>query len=174
MRPPGCARLPQCRSLPDACWEAQPELHVAAARRLCRRAADAASAAAWEALTSLRTNLTDRGHGPAPPASAALFDHIHKQIVLDVETLGIVEASDRRSAVHLHLMTNKHLLQLIDRALSGRLEATDQDYDPAYKPSLLYNLIKTEFTTTLEQLTIEQLMDNFAQDPPTRTRAPTN
>ena len=31
----------------------------------------------------------------------------------------MVEASDRRSAVHLQLMHNEHLLQLIDRALSG-------------------------------------------------------
>ena len=59
------------------------------------QAADAASAAAWEALTSLRTNLTDRGHGPAPPASATLFSKIHTQILLDVDALGMVEASDR-------------------------------------------------------------------------------
>ena len=70
------------------------------------KAADAASHMAWEALTSLRTSLADRGHGPAPPASAALFDDIVKQATLDAAT------DDERSTVHLQLLQNPHLLQL--------------------------------------------------------------
>ena len=56
------------------------------------------------------------------------------------------QSSEHRSAVNLKLIQNKHLLQLLDRALCGKLERTDQDYDPDYSPSLFYNLIKNEFS----------------------------
>ena len=108
------------------------------------KAADAASQMAWEALTALRTKLADHGHGPAPPASATLYDDIFKQTTLDLP--GTYSCTDdERYAVHLQLLQNPHLLQLLDRALCGKLERTDQEYDPDYSPSLLHNIIKTEF-----------------------------
>ena len=90
------------------------------------KAADAASQMAWEALTALRTKLADHGHGPAPPASATLYDDIVKQTTLDLP--GTYSCTDdERYAVHLQLLQNPHLLQLLDRALCGKLERTDQD-----------------------------------------------
>ena len=59
------------------------ELHAGSQQPLLQpKAADAASHVAWEALTSLRTKLTDRGHGLAPPASTVLFDEVLKQATL--------------------------------------------------------------------------------------------
>eukprot|EP01048_Picozoa_sp_COSAG05_P000659 COSAG05_NODE_19_length_34900_cov_72.237464_9_plen_197_part_00 len=115
------------------------------------QAADTASVAAWGALTSLRTNLTDRGHGPAPPASAALFDKIVVQATLDVTAQAshafASDANERTAvSIHLQLLQDKHLMQLLDRALCGKLEQTDQDFDPSYKPSLFYNIINNEYS----------------------------
>ena len=48
-----------------------------------------------------------------------MFDDIVKQATLDA-------AADERSAVHLQLLQNQHLLQLLDRALCGeQLAATE-------------------------------------------------
>ena len=114
------------------------------------RASDCKTTAEWTSLGTLRMQMADTGTASVAPMSAEFF--AAKLITATAEANKYGEGhgaaqpeplqGQMETMAAIKVLQDKHVAQLLDRAASGNLTVTEQEYDPKYSPTVMLTLLQ--------------------------------
>ena len=114
------------------------------------RASDCKTTAEWTSLGTLRMQMADTGTASVAPMSAEFF--AAKLITAAAEANKYGEGhgaaqpeplqGQMETMAAIKVLQDKQVAQLLDRAASGNLTVTEQEYDPKYSPTVMLTLLQ--------------------------------